>query len=324
MISNQWLKKRKPHWTRLETLLQAAAKHGVHNLSHGELQELGLLYRQTAADLSTLREDPSGAHLTRYVNQLLGRAHNTIYSGKKSSAFEVLRFFFVSYPRVFRQSIGYTVLAFALFALGTVLGFMLTTTRPEFMHHLLGPGMVATIERREMWTHSIVAIKPLASSAIMTNNMSVAFLTFAAGITAGLGTIYMMAMNGLLFGVIATACWLAGMSTSLWSFVAPHGVLELPAIFIAGGAGLMLARALLFPGTLSRRDSLAVTGVQAVKLVVGTIPLLVIAGVIEGFISPSNLPAALKFALAAVLAALLVVYLFSRLEPTRVRAGSSL
>ena len=324
MISNQWLKKRKPHWTQLEKLLQESAKHGVHHLTHAELQELGLLYRQTAADLSTLREDPSGAHLARYVNQLLGRAHNTIYSGKKSSGFALMRFFFGGYPRIFRETFAYTLVAFSLFALGAIVGFLLTTTRPEFMHHLLGPRMVETIERREMWTHSIIAIKPLASSAIMTNNMSVAFLTFASGIMAGLGTIYMMAMNGLLLGIIATACWIAGMSTSLWSFVAPHGVLELPAIFIAGGSGLMLARALLFPGMLSRRDSLAMTGVQAVKLVVGTIPMLAVAGVIEGFVSPSGLPVGLKFALAGVLAALLVTYLFSRLEPAPVRAGSSL
>src|SRR5919108_5739489 len=150
MISTQWLKKRKAHWTRLETLLEISARHGVHRLSHRELQELGLLYRQTAADLSTLREDPSGAHLARYINQLLGRAHNTIYSGKKSSAFAVLRFFFESYPRILRESFTYTFVAFALFALGTVVGFLLTTTRPEFMHHLLGPRMVETIERREM------------------------------------------------------------------------------------------------------------------------------------------------------------------------------
>ena len=324
MISTQWLKKRKAHWTRLEVLLELSARHGVHRLSHSELQELGLLYRQTAADLSTLREDSSGQHLARYLNQLLGRAHNTIYSGRKSSALAIVRFFLESYPQVFRETFAYTAVAFALFAISAVAGFLISTTRPEFMHQLLGPHMIETIERREMWTHSVLAMKPLASSAIMTNNMSVAFVTFASGLLAGLGTIYMMAMNGLLLGVIGTACWLAGMSLSLWSFVAPHGVLELPAIFIAGGAGLLLARGLLFPGTLSRRDSLAVTGSQAVRLVVGTIPLLIMAGVIEGFLSPSRLPMALKFSFAAVMAALLAVYLFSKRMPKRVTTDSVL
>jgi uncharacterized membrane protein SpoIIM required for sporulation len=107
--------------------------------------------------------------------------------------------------------------------------------------------MIETIEQRQMWTDSIVTIKPLASSGIMTNNLSVAFSMFALGITGGLGTIWMLAVNGLLLGVIGAATARAGMALQLWSFVAPHGVLELPAIFIAGGAGLEIARGLLFP-----------------------------------------------------------------------------
>jgi uncharacterized membrane protein SpoIIM required for sporulation len=144
----------------------------------------------------------------------------------------------------------------------------------------------------------------------MTNNMSVSFTTFALGITAGLGTIYMMAFNGLLIGVIGMACGLAGMSVQLWSFVAPHGVLELPAIFIAGGAGLRIAQGLLFPGLLPRRESLARAGVEAVQLVLGTIPILIIAGVIEAFVSPTALPVPLKFSMAAALFVLLGAYLF--------------
>jgi uncharacterized membrane protein SpoIIM required for sporulation len=144
----------------------------------------------------------------------------------------------------------------------------------------------------------------------MTNNLGVAFTTFAAGITGGLGTIYMMVFNGLLIGVIGTACWLSGMSLQLWSFVAPHGVLELPAIFIAGGAGLRLAYGLLFPGFLSRRESLARAGTESVKLLIGVVPILVIAGVIEAFVSPTGLAVALKFGMAGALFALLAAYLF--------------
>ncbi len=169
-------------------------------------------------------------------------------------------------------------------------GAILTYQNPDFKVKILGPQMVETIDRHEMWTHSIVGIKPLASSAIMTNNMSVGFTTFAFGITAGLGTIYMMAFNGLLIGVIGMACALSGMSLQLWSFVAPHGVLELPAIFIAGGAGLRIAQGLLFPGVLPRRESLARAGLEAVQLVLGTIPILIIAGLIEAFVSPTGLP----------------------------------
>jgi len=170
--------------------------------------------------------------------------------------------------------------------------------------------MMETIERREMWTHSIVTVKPLASSGIMTNNLSVAFSTFALGITGGIGTIWMLAFNGALIGVIGAATWKAGMALQLWSFIAPHGVLELPAIFISGGAGVEIARGLLFPGFLPRRLSLAQAGGRGARLLLGTIPMLVIAGVIEGFFSPSSAPIKMKFLLAAVLFAALLSYLF--------------
>ena len=99
------------------------------------------------------------------------------------------------------------------------------------------------------------------------------------------------------------------MSLKLWSFVAPHGVLELPAIFIAGGAGLRIATGLLFPGTLTRRDSLVVSGGEAVRLVLGTIPMLIVAGLLEAFVSPTGIPVALKFTVAVVMFAALVAYL---------------
>ena len=310
MISTRWLEKRKPYWSKLEALLDRSAQNGLKSLSRSELQELGLLYRQTAADLAAIREDPGSVHFARYVNQLLARAHNTIYSGRKASPTAMFSFFWQTYPAVFRRNLKHCLLAVLIFLIAGAVGAVLTYQNPDFKVKLLGPQMVETIDRHEMWTHSIVGIKPLASSAIMTNNMSVGFTTFALGITAGLGTIYMMAFNGLLIGVIGMACWLSGMSVQLWSFVAPHGVLELPAIFIAGGAGLRIAQGLLFPGILSRRDSLTRGGLEAVQLLVGTVPILVIAGLIEAFVSPTGMPVVLKFSMAAALFVLLGAYLF--------------
>jgi uncharacterized membrane protein SpoIIM required for sporulation len=311
MISTYWLEKRKPYWERLEALLADAVKLGPRGLHRSGLRELGLLYRQTATDLSALREDPGSQHYARYLNQLLGRAHNIIYTGKKSTPRSVFNFFRYEYPAIFRQYFSYTALAFALFMIGAVIGAIITVTNPAFMRAFLGPAMVQTIEKREMWTHSVVAIKPLASSAIMTNNMSVSFMSFASGIIFGLGTLYMAIFNGLMIGVIGAACWMAGMSLKLWSFVAPHGVLELPAIFIACGAGFRLAQGLLFPGVLPRRESLAVAGAESVRLLVGTIPLLLVAGTFEGFFSPTNAPVWSKFAVAIALFTMLVAYLNS-------------
>jgi uncharacterized membrane protein SpoIIM required for sporulation len=310
MISTRWLEKRKPHWSKLEALLNQSAKDGLKSLSRSDLQELSLLYRQTAADLAAIREDRASPHFARYVNQLLVRAHNTIYSGHRTSTKGLVSFFSVTYPAAFRRNLNHCIVATLVFVIGGLVGAAMTYENPDFKVKLLGPKMVETIDRHEMWTHSIVGIKPVASSAIMTNNISVGFTTFALGITGGLGTIYMMAFNGLLMGVIGMACWLSGMSLQLWSFVAPHGVLELPAIFIAGGAGLRIAQGLLFPSTLPRRESLSRAGTEAVQLLLGTVPILIIAGLIEAFVSPTGLPIPLKFAMAAALFVLLNAYLF--------------
>jgi uncharacterized membrane protein SpoIIM required for sporulation len=309
MISNRWLEKRKPFWARLEALVERS-RQGVSALSHTELQELGLLYRQIASDLAAVREDASNRQLATYLNQLLGRCHNLIYLGHKPKVSGIVRFYRDSYPQVFRETLSQTLVAVAIFVLAGIGAWMVTVKDPAFAYRLLGPRMMETIEQRKMWTDSIVTVKPLASSGIMTNNLSVAFSTFALGITAGIGTIWMILVNGLLIGVIGAATWKAGMALQLWSFVAPHGVLELPAIFIAGGAGLEIARGLLFPGMLPRKLSLAQAGGRATKLVLGTIPLLIIAGLIEGFFSPSGAPVIMKFTIAAVLFCALLVYLF--------------
>lgn len=311
MISAYWLGKRQAHWDRLGRLLDQAHDQGLGSLTRLELQELGLLYRQAAADLSALREDASGKSYARSLNLLLSRAHNIIYTGQKSSPGGIIRFYRYTWPALFRRNLGLITTAFLLFVLGGIAGTLLSATHPEYMRLFLGPGMMQTIERHKMWTDSVVAIKPLASSEIMTNNISVAFTTFAFGITAGLGTIYMLVFNGIMMGVVGTACWFGGMSLPLWSFVAPHGILELPAIFIAGGAGLRIAQGMLFPGLLSRRDSLARAGLEAVQVLLGTVPILIVAGCIEGFISPSpNIAWPWKFALSAAIGVIFFSFLF--------------
>ncbi len=309
MISTSWLKKRRPYWARIDELLTRSGRSGVRALTHAELQELALLYRQTASDLATIREDASSRNLAHYLNQLLGRAHNLIYMGRRSRPAGIIKFYRETFPQVFRDTLPYTIAACTIFFALAAAGMMMAVVDPAFQRYLLGPAMMATIEKRQMWTDSLVTIKPLASSAIMTNNLTVSFTTFALGITAGIGTIWMLALNGLLFGVVNAACWQAGMSRQLWGFVAPHGVIELPAIFIAGGGGLLLAKGLLFPGTLPRRASIAREGGRAVRLVLGIIPMLIVAGTIEGFVSPSDLPVSLKFALAGAAFCLLQLYL---------------
>jgi uncharacterized membrane protein SpoIIM required for sporulation len=141
----------------------------------------------------------------------------------------------------------------------------------------------------------------------MVNNIMVTFLAFALGTTAGLGTLAVLALNGLSIGSVMSLC-VKYKFTPVLTFVAAHGVLELTAIFIAGGAGLLIGKALLMPEDLTRKQALMVNGQLAIKLILGCIPLLVVAGLIEGFLSPSAISPYYKFAVAVLSAVALWLY----------------
>jgi len=309
IVSNLWIRKRRPHWDRLSSLLAQSDKSGLGQLTRLELQELALLYRQVAADLSVLRQDSTSRAMAAHVNQLVARAHHIIYSSRKTNLLTLFRFLRDDYPVIFRRNLSYVTLSVVISIACGVLGVALTSSRPEFMRHFVGPEMVATMEQHRMWTHSIVSVAPMATSAIMTNNLTVSFVTFASGIVFGLGTLWYLFVNGMMLGVIGAACHQYGMSLALWSFVAGHGSLELPSILIAGGAGLRLGRAMVFPGGMRWKDSIAQGGVEATRLMAGIIPLLVIAACIEGFFSPSQAPVWLKFTVGGVLFLLLSLWL---------------
>jgi uncharacterized membrane protein SpoIIM required for sporulation len=315
ILSNQWILKRRPYWDRLAALLAQCDATGLNQLSRAELQEIALLYRQVASDLSVLRQDSTSRNYAAHVNQLLARAHHIIYSRRKTSLLTIFRFLRDEYPLTFQRQIGFVAASLGVTVAFGLLGAALTLARPEFMRHFLGPEMIATMERHEMWTNSVVSVAPMASSSIMTNNLSVSFICFAGGIVFGLGTFLSLYINGMMLGVIGAACHQYEMSVALWSFVAPHGSLELPAIIIAGAAGFRLGHAMLFPGALRWKESIAHGGMEATRLVSGILPLLVIAGILEGFFSPSHAPVWLKFTVGALLFTLLNLWLFHPVKP---------
>lgn len=276
-----------------------------------------MLYRQVAADLSVLRQDATARTYAEHVNHLLARAHHVVYSRRKTNFGTLFRFLRDEYPAIFQRNLGVVVVSTLVSVAWGILGATITNARPEFMRHYVGPEMIATMERHEMWTKSVVSVAPMAASYIMTNNLTVSFVTFAGGILFGVGTFWFLYQNGMMLGVIGAACHQYGMSLALWSFVAPHGSLELPAILIAGGAGFRLGHAMLFPGSLRWRDSVAKGGMEATRLVSGIIPMLIVAGTLEGFFSPSAAPVPLKFSVGGLLFVLLLMWLFRPVKPAQ-------
>ena len=309
MISNLWIDSRKHNWNRLDALVRQVEISGVKSLSSDEIRDLGLLYRQGAADLSAVRADRSSRTLEQYLNRLIARAHNFVYSGRRISVGTLWRFFAHGYPRLLRRLSSYVLAATLISVLAGGLGAIIVMVRPDFGVMFLGADRVADLDHHRMWTEDILSVKPQESSKIMTNNITVCFMTFAGGITAGIFTLFELFQNGLMLGAIAVVCHQHHMALSLWSFVAAHGALEIPSIMLAGAAGLRLGAGILFPGMLRRRDALALAGSEAVQIIAGTIPLLIIAGTLEAFLSPTHAPIALKFSVGAVLFTGLILWL---------------
>ena len=239
----------------------------------------------------------------------MGRAHNFVYSGRKLGFRSLWEFFAYGYPRLLRRLSGYVVLSTAIFLAGGAMGALTAAVRPEFERSFLPQKTIDDLDHHKMWTENILSEKPQASSQIMTNNIGVCFATFAGGITAGLWTLWSMFFNGLMVGVIIVICSQHHMALSLLSFMAAHGALELPAIMLSGAAGLRIASGMLFPGMLRRRDSIALGGSEGVQLIAGTIPMLIVAGTFEAFLSPTFAPIALKFSVGAVLLTALCFWL---------------
>ena len=309
----KFIESRRPRWQRLESLLESLERGKGKNLQPPDLPDVGRLYREATADLARLQAfQQKGAlpdELLDYLNHLVARAHGQIYRSPTPGWTKLLRFLGSTFPQTFRSTAFWTLSAFAIFLLGAIYGFVAGLNDDTFIPLVAPPHLIQQVEGGKVWFDSILAVRPLASSSIMTNNISVTFLAFALGITLGLGTVYIMAFNGLLLGTLAALCHIHGLSVDFWSFVLPHGVIELTAIFIAGGGGLLLGSALIAPGDLSRKDALIQRGRKAVQLILGCVPLLIFAGIVEGFFSPAHLPPWIKFLTAGLLFVLLLCYL---------------
>jgi uncharacterized membrane protein SpoIIM required for sporulation len=314
MIVDDWIQSRRDDWQRLASLLDRVQVGNLRSLSEAELAQIGDLYRQVTSDLAVARRDYPRHQVVVYLNQLTGRAHSLVYRGEPLELRRVWRFFAYTFPRLYRETGRYTLVAMLLFVIPALTTFFITWAEPDAAYTILPPGyerIIGLVEEGEMWTDIPTGERSITSSFIMRNNIQVAFLAFAGGVLLGLPTIYVMITNGLLIGTVAGLCQAYGLGVALWSFVLPHGVIELSVIFLAGGSGLMMGHAVVSPGLLRRRDALVAAARKAVRLIFGCIPLLVIAGIIEGFVSPSALPAWAKFATGALTGVLLYGYLLA-------------
>lgn len=280
---------RKTDWEKLTKLLDHN-RSNLRGISPEEVREIGLLYRAITSDLALAQRDYPHHEITRYLNQLMARAHAIVYQSGPHDVGRVRQFIKIGFPQAYRQILPFVLVAAGLFILPGLIAGIAAYLNPDAARWILPPevqGVIESVEAGELWTDIPIQERPYAASFIATNNIRVSIFAFASGVLAGVVTSWLMILNGLILGGLTGITAHYGIGFELWTFVIGHGVIELSVIMIAGGTGLMLGWSIINPGLLRRRDALYVAANKVIYLVLGCIPLLLIAGLIEGFLSPA-------------------------------------
>lgn len=313
-------------WNSTEIILDRLDRDRFHQDSN-DILRLGRLYTELISDLNKLNQIPENSNQRRRVNNLALRAYGAIYQPRSMGIFDMVYFFIFAFPKILREKLPYVFAAMLIFIFSAFIGFLCINEKSKLIDLVIPPS------QQENYQKTIKRIDPLAphpdssgprfgeSSFIMTNNIRVSAQAFATGIFLGIGTIYVLILNGLLLGGLASLYTSGGLASYFWSLILPHGGIELLCIFIAGGAGMLIGHTLLVPGALSRRDSLILEGGKAIRLVLGIVPLLVIAGLIETYVTPAHISEVTKFILSFIFLGSTVTWLVlaSIFEPADVK-----
>jgi uncharacterized membrane protein SpoIIM required for sporulation len=302
-------------WDKLRLLLDRVDRRSVGALSVAEVKHLCRLYRQVTIDLSQARTDGADPGVVRYLNHLAARAHGRVYASKRVDLRPLFTFVVGGFPRLVRRRAGPILVSVAVFLASSLASFFAVVREPELAYALFDPNLVeyenVRLEEQQgeykgNFTFSL-DISPLAAVGIIANNITVAIKAFAMGALGCVLGLLLLVYNGRMLGTLSGLMWNHGYFLPFYSLILAHGVLELTAICISGGAGLLLGWSLIAPGSLPRRDSLRQAAPDAFGLLAGSALMLVAAGLIEGYVTP-HCPAAVRWSVAGASALFLVFY----------------
>ncbi|HUA09121.1 MAG TPA: stage II sporulation protein M [Candidatus Acidoferrales bacterium] len=311
MTQATFVERRSAAWNQLDALL-ARAGRGVRRMQAEDVAAIGVLYRAVTSDLAYATGRGYDARLIAYLNRLVARAHAYVYGGAATSGWQrVARFYTQTFPQEFRRSFAYIAICAAITIVSAIVAYVLVRTHPATAYALLPDQLIPAQIKKSLHDSNFAfdpSTSPTVASEIITNNVRVAIIAFAGCVTLGLLTLYIIFFNGLMLGGVGALFTNAGFGADFWATIAPHGVIELTAIQIAGAAGLMISAGILAPGRLRRRDAIAAAARRAGILIAGVASMLLVAGTIEGFYSPLRLPASDRIAVGTATAVLLAVY----------------
>lgn len=296
---------RQAHETSWRELEQSCRTRRQSFESAAQLDAYARLYRNVSSHLSYAETHFPADEITEYLNSLVSIAHNRFYQADKVGISPVWRFIAKDLPALFRRMGGYIAVSAGVSLAAMLYGYLVTLHSPLAAYQMV-PAQIAGVNVAHIgphtWDHPVVA------SEIMVNNMLVSLYAFVGGITLGVFTLFILWKNGLMLGVLAALVQSSHKTAVFWSLILPHGVTELTAIFISGGAGLAFAHRVISPGPYGRSRSLVHSLRQTVALMFGVAGMLVIAGTIEGFLTPSFLPLWMKYGTAILTAVVWFLY----------------
>jgi uncharacterized membrane protein SpoIIM required for sporulation/uncharacterized RDD family membrane protein YckC len=313
--AERFVARKRDAWERFHATATRIERAGVRALPPSEIPAFAARYREVAADLARARTYGVDPSVVEYLERLVSAGHNALYRARGRHRPPLGRYLLVEFPGAVVASWRYVAVAFLLFAVPAAVGYVMLRERPDLAEEIAPPVMVSRAQQAaereaqgEGYAQSPNEELPVIASAIITNNIIVCFYAFTGGLLAGLFTVWSLVFNGLSIGIGFGVFANYHAAGYLGTFIAGHGVLELTAIFISGGAGFRLARALIAPGDRTRRDALVVEGMIAVKMIGAVICLLALAGTIEGLLSASDAAPQWKFLASALSAVLLGLY----------------
>jgi uncharacterized membrane protein SpoIIM required for sporulation/uncharacterized RDD family membrane protein YckC len=315
VTAERFVERKRDAWEQFYRLATLVERSGVSRLNAEEIPAFSTRYREVAADLARARTYGVDPRVIEYLERVVSAGHNALYQARGRRRAPVFRYLVRDFPAAVVQSWRYVLAAALLFAVPAAIGYNIIRQHPEWAEELVPPVMVSRAEqaadrqaRGLGYAQSPEEALPVIASAIISNNISIAFWAFVGGILCGLPTVLVLVTNGLSLGMGFALFANYHAAGYLGTFVAGHGVLELTAIFIAGGAGFRVAGALIVPGDRTRRDALVLEGRIAARMIGAVVTLLAIAGTIEGLLSASDAPAAYKYSASALSVVLLAIY----------------
>jgi len=308
-----------PRWIAFAAKLAAAQRGGLKSLGEPGVRSFVAEYRALSVDLARLRTAARGAASDDlfYLGRLVAGAHNLLYRDRRSGWREIFRFVAIDVPTEVRRSFVPIALAAAFLFVPATIAYVAVVRDPAVAPIFIPTQMldraqdgVLRARRGDGYIPDPEVFRPTMATGIIANNVQVTIAVFAMGVTAGIGTLFLLLMNGISLGGVFGLYASKGILSLLVAFVAPHGVLELTAICIAGGGGLLIAAALLLPGDRTRRRALAENSARAMRLMACSTIMLVVAGSLEGMVSPIPYwPLSLKLDVSAMTLVLLIAYL---------------